>query len=98
MHNIHTHTWDQVLHFDPATVHEADRARGRPMDLTVDVNDLTHAVEDLGLRGLKLGPIYAGFDPRDACCEAHGLPILFHKRIADGCIALGVVQRHTGRC
>ena len=154
MHNIHTHTWDQALHFDPATVHEADRARGRPMDLTVDLDafledaapfdrvvvfglkarltgtwvpdayvadfvaaanarvnaatdapapekvigfaaadptqpdamdDLVHAVEDLGLRGLKLGPIYAGFDPRDACCEPlytycedHGLPILFH--------------------
>ncbi len=46
---------------------------------------LTHAIEDLGLRGLKLGPIYAGFDPRDArCdpvyayCQQHGLPVLFH--------------------
>lgn len=146
MHNIHTHTWDQTLHMDPATVLEADLARGHPMDLTVDLDaflqdvapfdrvvvfglkarrtgywvpdvyvanfvaeantkapdkvlgfaasdptqpgalaDLAHAVEDLGLRGLKLGPIYAGFDPRDACCEPlydycerHRLPILFH--------------------
>jgi len=49
------------------------------------MDELTHAVEDLGLRGLKLGPIYAGFDPRDArCdpvyayCQQRGLPVLFH--------------------
>jgi len=35
--------------------------------------------------GLKMGPIYAGFDPRDArCdrvytyCQEHGLPVIFH--------------------
>ena len=49
------------------------------------LDDLIHAVEDLGLQGLKLGPIYAGFDPRSlicepiyAYCEQRGLPILFH--------------------
>ena len=142
MQNIHTHAWDQALHFDPATVHEADLSRGRPLDLTVRfdafiadmapfqrvvvfglkgrltgywvpdefvadfvgraadklvgfascdptqpgyMDELTHAVETLGLRGLKLGPIYAGFDPREARCEpiytycqARGLPLLFH--------------------
>jgi uncharacterized protein len=49
------------------------------------MHELVHAVEDLGLRGVKLGPIYAGFDPRDLSCESiyaycqqRGLPILFH--------------------
>jgi predicted TIM-barrel fold metal-dependent hydrolase len=49
------------------------------------VEELVHAVEDLRLRGLKMGPIYAGFDPRDErCapvydyCQKNGLPILFH--------------------
>lgn len=142
MHNVHTHTWDQALHFDAATVREADLSRGRKLDLTVHLDDfladmapfdrvivfglkgklcgywvpnryvaefvaqapekligfascdptqadymddLTHAIEDLGLKGLKLGPIYAGFDPRDAgCdpiyayCQAQGVPIVFH--------------------
>ncbi len=47
--------------------------------------ELEHAVMDLKLRGVKLGPIYAGFDPRDprvlpvyAFCQARGLPILTH--------------------
>jgi predicted TIM-barrel fold metal-dependent hydrolase len=46
---------------------------------------LHHAFEHLGMRGLKMGPIYAGFDPRDSkCypvydyCQVEGLPILFH--------------------
>lgn len=142
MQNVHTHTWNQSDHFDPATVHEADLSRGRPLDLTVRfeefvadmapfdkvvvfglkgrltgywvpddyvadfvagapdklvgfagcdptqpgyMEELIHAVEDLGLKGLKLGPIYAGFDPRDPrCdpvydyCQRHGLPIMFH--------------------
>ena len=146
MQNVHTHTWNQALHFDPATVKEADLSRGRPLDLTVRVdaylrdiapfdrvvvfglkgkrtgywvpddyvagfvaevnaqapgkavgfascdptqpgfmNELVHGIEDLGLQGLKLGPIYAGFDPRDMCCECiyaycqqQGVPILFH--------------------
>ncbi len=142
MQNVHTHAWNQALHFDRATVREADISRGRPLDLTVRFDDfitdvapfdrvivfglkgrltgywvpdtfvadfvdqapeklvgfagcdptqpgymdeLTHAVEDLGLQGLKLGPIYAGFDPRDPrCdsvyeyCQAKALPIVFH--------------------
>ena len=36
MQNIHAHTWDQNIHFDPTTVVEANRARGRPIDLSVD--------------------------------------------------------------
>jgi len=142
MQNVHTHAWNQALHFDPTTVHEADLSRGRPLDLTVRFDDfitdmepfdrvvvfglkgrltgywvpdtfiadfvaqapeklvgfagcdptqpgymdeLTHAVKDLGLQGLKLGPIYAGFDPRDprcdpvyAYCQTQGLPVVFH--------------------
>ena len=47
--------------------------------------ELRHGVEELGLRGVKMGPVYAGFDPRDArldpiyryCCE-RGLPVMFH--------------------
>jgi predicted TIM-barrel fold metal-dependent hydrolase len=49
------------------------------------VEELEHAAEDLGLHGVKMGPIYAGFDPRDercdpvySYCQAKGLPILFH--------------------
>ena len=36
MQNIHAHTWDQSLHFQPQTIREADLARGHPLDLTVD--------------------------------------------------------------
>ncbi len=49
------------------------------------MDELTYAVETLGLRGLKMGPMYAGFDPRDprcdpvyAYCQENGVPILFH--------------------
>lgn len=49
------------------------------------LKELKHAIEQMGLRGVKMGPIYAGFDPRDErCaavyryCQANGLPILFH--------------------
>jgi predicted TIM-barrel fold metal-dependent hydrolase len=47
--------------------------------------ELKTGIVDLGLRGVKMGPIYAGFDPRDSrCdiiyryCQQNGLPILFH--------------------
>jgi len=49
------------------------------------LDELRRAVEDLRLAGVKMGPIYAGFDPRDPrCrpvydyCQASGLPIVFH--------------------
>lgn len=49
------------------------------------MDELRHAVDHLKLKGLKLGPIYAGFDPRDPICDPiyrycqdRGLPILFH--------------------
>lgn len=49
------------------------------------LDELRHAIDGLGLKGLKLGPIYAGFDPRDAVCDPiyrycqdRGIPILFH--------------------
>lgn len=142
MQNIHTHTWNAQLHFQPETIREADISRGYPLDLTVRLEpflqdmapfekvvvfglkarltgywvpdayvaefvarapeklvgfaacdptqpehfeELTYAIETLKLRGLKLGPIYAGFDPRDRLCDpiyrycqARGLPVLFH--------------------
>ncbi len=142
MQNIHSHTWLQSEHFAPLTIEEAQRARGQPVDLSVDFDEfmqdcapfdrvlvfglkarltgfwvpdeyvaafcarashklvglaacdptqedymeaLIHAHETLGLRGVKMGPIYAGFDPRDprcdpvyAYCQRHGLPIMFH--------------------
>jgi predicted TIM-barrel fold metal-dependent hydrolase len=49
------------------------------------LEELKYAVEQLGLKGVKLGPMYAGFDPREPrCdplyryCQTHGLPVLFH--------------------
>ncbi len=49
------------------------------------MDELRHGLEHLGLRGVKMGPIYAGFDPRDsicdpvyAYCQDKGFPILFH--------------------
>jgi hypothetical protein len=49
------------------------------------LEELEHAIEELHLVGVKMGPIYAGFDPRDACaqpvyeyCQAKEIPILFH--------------------
>lgn len=142
LQNVHAHTWDQSLHFEPATIREADISRGFPIDLTVRfdafmqdmapfekvvvfgmkarlngywvpdeyvanftarapgriygfagcdptqpgyMEELSHGIERLHLSGVKMGPIYAGFDPRDprcdpvyAYCQERGLPILTH--------------------
>lgn len=50
------------------------------------LNELRDGIETLRLRGLKLGPMYAGFDPRDnRCapvyryCQENEIPILFHS-------------------
>jgi predicted TIM-barrel fold metal-dependent hydrolase len=50
------------------------------------MDELRHATQQLGLVGVKMGPMYAGFDPRDPRCHAvyrycqeRGLPILFHS-------------------
>jgi hypothetical protein len=49
------------------------------------LDEFERARVDLRLRGVKLGPIYADFDPTDvrldplyAACVKHGLPILIH--------------------
>jgi len=49
------------------------------------LEELHYGVEKLGLVGVKMGPMYAGFDPRDPICDPvyrycqeRGLPILFH--------------------
>jgi len=49
------------------------------------MEELRYAIEQLRLVGVKMGPIYAGFDPRDPrCdpvyhyCQERGLPIMFH--------------------
>ena len=49
-------------------------------------DELERARTELGLRGIKLGPNYQGFDPLGAAAlrvyelaERHGLPILFHQ-------------------
>lgn len=142
MQNIHTHTWDTALHFQPETIKEADISRGYPLDLTVKFDrfmqdmapfdkvvvfglkarrtgywvpdeyvadfvaqvpdkligfaccdptqpehfdELTFAIDNLNMLGVKMGPMYAGFDPRDPICDRvytycqeNGLPILFH--------------------
>ncbi|NEE01404.1 amidohydrolase family protein [Phytoactinopolyspora halotolerans] len=48
-------------------------------------DDLEHGHQDLGLRGIKLMPMYAGFDPADRAyddlytyAERHRLPLLVH--------------------
>jgi predicted TIM-barrel fold metal-dependent hydrolase len=59
---------------------------------SVDPNDpgcveqLVYCVEHLGLRGLKLGPAYQHFDPRDrahwplfSACARLGVPIIWHQ-------------------
>lgn len=50
------------------------------------IEALEHAVEDLGLRGLKLGPAYQHFDPLDRrhwplfeACDRLGVPIIWHQ-------------------
>jgi uncharacterized protein len=50
------------------------------------MEELKHGIERLHLSGVKMGPIYAGFDPRDArCdpvyhyCQANRLPIMTHS-------------------
>lgn len=50
------------------------------------VEQLEHCVQTLGLRGLKLGPVYQHFDPQDRKhwplfrkCQELGLPILWHQ-------------------
>lgn len=50
------------------------------------LNELERAVSELGLRGLKMAPIYCGYHAHDerawpiyARAEALGLPILFHQ-------------------
>lgn len=55
-----------------------------PRDKNV-VAEIERCVNDLGLRGIKLGPIYQNFDPRDRAAykvykqaEKLRLPILFH--------------------
>jgi uncharacterized protein len=49
------------------------------------MEELRYAVEKLGLKGVKMGPMYAGFDPRDPLrdpvyryCQENGLPVMFH--------------------
>jgi hypothetical protein len=49
------------------------------------MDDFERSRSDLRLRGVKLGPIYAGFDPTDpamdplyAACSRHNLPVLIH--------------------
>lgn len=48
-------------------------------------DELRHGHQELGLRGIKLMPMYAGFDPADEAyddlfgyAERHGLPLLVH--------------------
>lgn len=49
------------------------------------LDELRKGIEEYKLAGVKMGPIYAGFDPRDErCtpvyeyCQKRGVPILFH--------------------
>lgn len=49
------------------------------------LEEFKHGIEKLKLKGLKMGPVYAGFDPRDTrCdpvytyCQENGIPVIFH--------------------
>jgi len=49
------------------------------------MEELKYGVESLHLCGVKMAPMYAGFDPRDSRCDSvymycqeNGIPILFH--------------------
>ena len=49
-------------------------------------DQLEHAVKQLGLRGLKIGPIYQGYDPLSdgalamfAKADALSIPIMWHQ-------------------
>jgi uncharacterized protein len=63
------------------------------------MDELVHAIDDLKLRGVKMGPTYAGFDPRDErcrcvyeLCQTRGLPIIFHAGTTFNRLA---VLKHT---
>ena len=50
------------------------------------LSEVDRVVNELGLRGLKMSPIYGGWDPQDpramsifAKAEQYGLPIMFHQ-------------------
>ncbi|MCA1646688.1 MAG: amidohydrolase family protein, partial [Chloroflexi bacterium] len=50
------------------------------------IEQLRYAVDTLGLRGVKLGPVYQHWDPQDpkywpllAECQRLGIPALFHQ-------------------
>ncbi len=50
------------------------------------VAQLEHAIDELGLRGLKLGPVYQHFDPEDTrhwelfeLCDDRGIPVIWHQ-------------------
>jgi predicted TIM-barrel fold metal-dependent hydrolase len=50
------------------------------------IEQLEHAVEGLGLRGVKVGPAYQHFDPTDravwpffAACDRLGIPTIWHQ-------------------
>ena len=140
--DVHTHAMRAAEHLSDEFVREADRARGFPVDLTVEfdaylramgpvdrcvlfgmkarhtgfyvaydwiaafaaqapdkiipfmaldptepgfLDDFERSRQDLGLRGVKLAPMYANFDPADPALDElyaraarHALPVLFH--------------------
>jgi predicted TIM-barrel fold metal-dependent hydrolase len=50
------------------------------------IEQLEHCMEDLGLKGLKVGPVYQHWDPRDRQywpffehCQRYGIPVIFHQ-------------------
>lgn len=50
------------------------------------MDELVHSIETLGLRGLKVGPTYQHWDPRDPAnwdifdyCARHDLPVIIHQ-------------------
>jgi predicted TIM-barrel fold metal-dependent hydrolase len=63
------------------------------------VAELIDAIDNMGLRGLKLAPTYQDFHPQDprayrvyAACEERGVPILFHQGWTPNPLARADVQ------
>lgn len=72
MQNIHTHVWDQRLHFSEQTVRESERSRGHALDLTVDFDLFMADMAPFDRSDLRpQGPTLRLLGPRRVCRGIH---------------------------